>query len=135
MSSATPIGETCQVSAFDQGDGVVSLANIVNQAAIMDPGSVSFGLVSKGMAKQTARITNISDHPLSLTPQAALCPSKSSAAQVVVTPAQVELGPGASLDFTVTVSGLSNSGAVTGELNWLASGTLVASSAIGLVVK
>ena len=45
LTSAVPIGSSCEVSAFDQGAGVVSLAGILDQTIIIDPGSVSFGTI------------------------------------------------------------------------------------------
>jgi len=137
LTSATPIGDSCEVSAFDQGAGAVNLAAILDQKVTTDPGTVSFGIV-KGTASRQVTLRNLTNEPVSLTLSASLCQGGKPDGTLAVTPAAVTLLPGSQSEvqtFAVNATGFKKSGTFFGAITIEDHGKLVARAAVGLVVK
>jgi Subtilase family len=134
MSAATPIGQSCSVSAFDQGAGTVNLRGMLEQTVVLSPGSVSFGKISGGAADRGITITNITDKPVTVSLRATLC-ATSGAGAIQVSPASVTVPAAGSAKATVKLSGLSVKGTFFGELRAAQDDKSIAGEPIGFVIQ
>lgn len=137
LTSATPIGGACEVSAFDQGAGAVNLAAILDQKVSADPGTVSFGIV-KGSASLPVTLRLLSDEPTTVTINASLCQAGNPDGKLEVTPSQMTLQPGSQAtvqSLLVGATGFKKSGTYSGAITLYDRDQLVARLAVGLVVK
>jgi subtilisin family serine protease len=137
LTSAVPIGSACEVSAFDQGAGAVSLAGILDQSVTADPGTVSFGIV-RGSATKELTLQNLTHKPMTVSLSASLCVAGKPDGLLQVTPSQVTIPAGAaahSQTIVVSASDFKKSGTFTGAISVEDLGALVAREAVGLVVK
>jgi hypothetical protein len=137
MTSAVPIGGSCEVSAFDQGAGAVSLAGILDQSVTADPGSVSFGIVKGGAAREVT-LRNLTDEPITVSLGASLCEAGKPDGTLRVTPSEATIpaaSAGGQILVVVNTADFKKSGTFTGAITIQAGGKLVAREAVGLVVK
>ena len=67
MNSASAIGDNDSgyISVYDQGTGLINLSNILGQRLLIQPGSLSFGMISgDAVVRKDVTIANLTDQPL-----------------------------------------------------------------------
>ena len=136
MSSAQPIGAECEVSAYDQGTGLVNLANIVKQQVVVEPAGLSLGQLKGGNGEATLKITNISKADLQLDPGGQLCgPGGEVAGALTFDQTSVKVPAGGSTSLKLQVKGITTPGEYSGTLLFQSGGEQVAQGAVAFVVK
>jgi len=69
MNSASAIGDNDSgyVSVYDQGTGLINLSNILGQKVLIQPGSLSFGMISgDAVVRKDLTIANLTDQPITI---------------------------------------------------------------------
>ncbi|MGH2390322.1 MAG: S8 family serine peptidase, partial [Chloroflexota bacterium] len=124
MNAAVPIGAQCTsgcdgfVGAYDQGAGLVSLADNVQQAALIEPAGISFGsLKAKEKEERRVIVRNVSGATLHLTLGGTMHgPSGDAQAGLTISVSKLTLAPGETAPITLMITGPAIKGSYTGEV-------------------
>ena len=127
------------VGAFDQGSGLVALGGNLQQAALAEPASLSFGALQVSDQKVlTLTLRNLTASPLSLVPAAHLQgPEGSIQGGIGVSAPLITLPAGGTTTIRIGVQAPPASGAYSGDLVFMneQSGARVSRVTLGFVVK
>ena len=69
MNSASAIGDNDSgyISVYDQGTGLINLSNILGQKVLIQPGSLSFGMISNDTeVRKDLTFANLTDQPMTI---------------------------------------------------------------------
>ncbi|HEY8283679.1 MAG TPA: S8 family serine peptidase, partial [Chloroflexota bacterium] len=127
------------VGAFDQGSGLVALAGNLNQSAVSEPASLSYGAL-KGSEQQTRALTlrNLTGATLTMVPIAHLQgPEGSLQGGIGVSAGVITLPPGGTTALRVGIQGPPAPGPYTGDISFIdeTTGTRVARATLAFVIR
>jgi len=127
------------VGAFDQGSGLVSLAGNLNQAAVSEPASLSFGaLKDSEQATRALTLRNLTGTALTLVPIGHLQgPEGALQGGIGISAAGITLPAGGSAGLRVGIQGPPVAGPYTGDIIFVneTTGSRVARVTLGFVIR
>jgi subtilisin family serine protease len=137
MNSADPLGdENNYVGVYDQGAGVVNLANLIDLKLLIQPANVSFGVIDdEHPGIKVVRLQNLTDHPytVDLSWHMRVVEGSGSATMSTPTP-HITLPPAGTFKVTFIVTGSGNF-TVSSEILAMRDGQVIARAAAGFTIR